>query len=207
MTQAAPRFSHIISSWRENCRRTGLPTACDNIAASNETASAPFKSIASRAAHIDHAHALERHVQQLGHDAPRGIGRLSCGPDGRLVRLDIGHRTRRAHRAVHLIRIGIPRSQNCAGRGKLLCRRRRNRRSECRAKAASADVRRSSVCGGSSGPGFHRTTNWRAASIAWYCVSATTPTKSLRTTTFTARNVPHRTLVHRDAASLPSPAA
>jgi hypothetical protein len=43
ITYGTPKFSHLCSSAREYCTRTGLATACERKAASSAASSAPFR--------------------------------------------------------------------------------------------------------------------------------------------------------------------
>ena len=72
--------------------------------------------VAAGAASENDADVIGRNPEEHRHTASRGIGGLGRRPDRRLVALHVGHGARRAHRAVHLIRMQIGRLEQLATR-------------------------------------------------------------------------------------------
>ena len=56
---------------------------------------------------------VERNPEQHRHAAAGRIGRLRGRPDGGAIATDVGHRARRPHRPVHLIRIPVGKTTTC----------------------------------------------------------------------------------------------
>ena len=107
MTNASPKFSQAISSWRVSWTRTGFADRLRHQRGVVGHGVGAVDAVAARPSREDDTDAGGRHAEQHRRRVSQRVDGLRGGPDGDLLALHVGHGAGAADRAVHLVRIQI----------------------------------------------------------------------------------------------------